>query len=81
MFLQLSLFIYYLAVIRICFFVFLKVVKNDAHRFLALCLIVFGIPAFLYFYHINYSIYPLIHFNGSTGYGSILLTFWTYFFN
>ena len=78
MFLKLSLFIFFLSFVRICFYVFLKVVKGPADRSIVRNILIMGPIASIYIYYLKFAPFPLIHFNGSTGYLSILLTFSTY---
>ena len=80
MFLKLSFFIFFLSVIRVCFFIFLKVVTKPADRAVFRNILFLGPPVFLYIHYMKIAPFPLIHFDGSTGYMSILLTIWTYVF-
>ena len=67
-----------LMVIRVCSSIILNIFSGVGDRAIFNRLIAVGPAIIFYIYYRDDAEIPLINFNGSTGYLSIFLTFWTY---
>ena len=77
---KLSLVFLFFFVLRVVIFLVLRVVKKQApaDRAVLLRLMIFGPPLIMHIDRMHMANNHLIHWNGETGYWSIVLTFWTY---